>query len=138
MFPIPLALSCSWDMDAIARSAQIAAREATADGINWTFSPMVDICHDGRWGRISEGSGEDPYLGSLVAKGVRPYKELRGFERVTLDAGESREVVFALDADRMGYFEPYHLKWTLEPGEMSVMVGPNVRETQSLPLHIVP
>ena len=78
------------------------------------------------------------YIGDRVAKGVRPYKELRGFERVALAAGESREVVFALDADRMGYFEPYHLKWTLEPGEMSVMVGPNVRETQSLPLHIVP
>lgn len=66
VFPIPLALSCSWDMDAIARSAQIAAREATADGINWTFSPMVDICHDGRWGRISEakyklGLFDDPY-----------------------------------------------------------------------------
>ena len=60
VFPIPLALACSWDMEAIERSAQIAAEEATADGICWTFSPMVDICHDGRWGRISEGSGEDP------------------------------------------------------------------------------
>ncbi|NIG52995.1 beta-glucosidase BglX [Chitinophaga sp. Cy-1792] len=66
-FPIPLALSCSWDMDMIERSAQIAAIEASADGINWTFSPMVDIARDPRWGRIAEGSGEDPYLGSKIA-----------------------------------------------------------------------
>src|SRR4051812_21056898 len=59
-FPIPLGLSCSWDMNLIRRSAQIAAQEASADGINWTFSPMVDIARDPRWGRISEGSGEDP------------------------------------------------------------------------------
>ena len=75
VFPIPLALACSWDMEAIERSAQIAAKEATADGICWTFSPMVDVCHDGRWGRISEGSGEDPYLGSRVAEAmVRGYQ----------------------------------------------------------------
>ncbi|MBO4454113.1 MAG: beta-glucosidase BglX [Paludibacteraceae bacterium] len=75
VFPIPLALSCSWDMQAIERSARIAAAEATADGICWTFSPMVDICHDGRWGRISEGNGEDPYLGSRIAEAmVRGYQ----------------------------------------------------------------
>jgi beta-glucosidase len=66
-FPIPLALSCSWDMDAIQESARIAALEASADGICWTFSPMVDICRDPRWGRMAEGAGEDPYLGSQVA-----------------------------------------------------------------------
>lgn len=66
-FPIPLALSCSWNMDLIKRSAQIAAQEASADGINWTFSPMVDISREPRWGRVSEGSGEDPYLGSKIA-----------------------------------------------------------------------
>ncbi|WP_245752674.1 beta-glucosidase BglX [Chitinophaga arvensicola] len=66
-FPIPLALSCSWDMDMIERSARVAAIEASADGINWTFSPMVDIARDPRWGRIAEGSGEDPYLGSKIA-----------------------------------------------------------------------
>jgi len=66
-FPIPLALSCSWDMDLIEKSARIAAIEASADGINWTFSPMVDICRDPRWGRIAEGSGEDPYLGAQIA-----------------------------------------------------------------------
>lgn len=70
VFPIPLGLSCSWDMQAIEKSARIAAQEASADGINWTFSPMVDICRDPRWGRIAEGSGEDPYLGSEIAKAM--------------------------------------------------------------------
>ncbi len=75
IFPIPLALSCSWDMDAIEESARIAAKEASADGINWTYSPMVDIARDARWGRISEGSGEDPFLGSACAKAmVRGYQ----------------------------------------------------------------
>ena len=67
VFPIPLGLSCSWDMKAIERSAQIAASEASADGICWTFSPMVDIARDPRWGRIAEGNGEDVYLGSQIA-----------------------------------------------------------------------
>lgn len=70
VFPIPLGLSSSWDMKAIERSAQIAAQEASADGICWTFSPMVDIARDARWGRIAEGSGEDPYLGSQIAKAM--------------------------------------------------------------------
>jgi beta-glucosidase len=69
-FPIPLGLSCSWNMDLIKRSAEIAAHEASADGINWTFSPMVDISREPRWGRVSEGSGEDPYLGSQIAKAM--------------------------------------------------------------------
>jgi beta-glucosidase len=67
VFPIPLGLSCSWDMKLVENSARIAAVEASADGINWTFSPMVDISRDPRWGRISEGNGEDPYLGSAIA-----------------------------------------------------------------------
>jgi beta-glucosidase len=75
VFPIPLALSCTWDMQAIERSARIAAQEASADGICWTFSPMVDIARDPRWGRIAEGSGEDAYLGSQIAKAmVRGYQ----------------------------------------------------------------
>ena len=70
------------------------------------------------------------YIGDRVAKGVRPYKELRGFERITLAPGESKEVSFVLDAERMGYFEPAHLKWTLEPGEVEIMIGRNARETE--------
>ena len=74
-FPIPLALSATWDMNLIEKSARIAAQEASADGINWTFSPMVDICRDARWGRIAEGAGEDPFLGSQIAKAmVRGYQ----------------------------------------------------------------
>ena len=75
VFPIPLALSCTWDMEAVEKSARIAAIESSADGICWTFSPMVDICRDARWGRVSEGNGEDPYLGSEIAKAmVRGYQ----------------------------------------------------------------
>ena len=70
MFPIPLALSCSWNLDAIKQSAAVAAKEASADGINWTYSPMVDVALDARWGRVSEGNGEDPYLGSRIAEAM--------------------------------------------------------------------
>ncbi|MFI8377488.1 beta-glucosidase BglX [Leeuwenhoekiella sp. NPDC079379] len=69
-FPIPLGLSSSWDLELIEKTAQVAAKEATADGINWNFSPMVDVSRDPRWGRISEGAGEDPYLGSQIAKAM--------------------------------------------------------------------
>ncbi len=75
VFPIPMALSCSWNMEAIEKSARIAASECSSDGICWTFSPMVDICRDPRWGRMSEGNGEDPYLGSAIARAmVRGYQ----------------------------------------------------------------
>ena len=70
IFPIPLGLSCTWDMAAIEQSARIAATEASADGISWTFSPMVDISRDPRWGRVSEGSGEDPFLGGAIARAM--------------------------------------------------------------------
>lgn len=66
--PIPLAEAASWDLEAIKKSAEVAASEAAAAGINWTFAPMVDISRDARWGRVMEGAGEDPYLGSLIAK----------------------------------------------------------------------
>ena len=68
IFPIPLAESSSWDLDLMEKSARVAATEASADGLHWTFAPMVDISRDARWGRVMEGAGEDPYLGSLVAK----------------------------------------------------------------------
>ena len=70
VFPIPLALSMTWDTTAVRTSARIAATEAAADGISWTFSPMVDICRDARWGRMSEGNGEDPYLASAMARAM--------------------------------------------------------------------
>jgi beta-glucosidase len=67
-FPIPLGEAASWDLDAIGLSARIAATESAAAGVHWTFAPMVDIARDPRWGRIMEGAGEDPYLGSLIAR----------------------------------------------------------------------
>ena len=67
IYPIPLGMSASWDLGLIERAARLAATEASAEGLNWTFSPMVDISRDPRWGRISEGNGEDPYLGSKIA-----------------------------------------------------------------------
>ncbi len=75
IFPIPLALSCSWDLATIENMARVSAREATADGINWVYSPMVDISLDARWGRVAESGGEDPFLGSQIAKAyVRGYQ----------------------------------------------------------------
>ncbi len=70
IFPIPLGLACTWDTDIVVKTARVAAIEATAAGYNWTFSPMLDITRDPRWGRVMEGSGEDPYLGSLIAKAM--------------------------------------------------------------------
>lgn len=80
-FPIPLGLSCSWDMPMIERSARTAANEATADGLCWAFSPMVDLARDPRWGRVAEGSGEDPYLGSQIAAAM-----VRGYQGKNLAA----------------------------------------------------
>jgi beta-glucosidase len=84
VFPIPLGLSCTWDMKLIENSARIAAIEASADGINWTFSPMVDICRDARWGRIAEGNGEDPYLGVQIAKAM-----VKGYQGSDLKANNT-------------------------------------------------
>ncbi len=79
IFPIPLGGAASWDMDAIEQADRIAAGEATAAGLNWTFAPMVDIARDPRWGRIAEGAGEDPFLGSAVARAA-----VRGFQGTNL------------------------------------------------------
>ncbi|MFZ4428671.1 MAG: glycoside hydrolase family 3 protein, partial [Saprospiraceae bacterium] len=81
MFPIPLAEAASWDLDAIGQSARVAAVEASAAGINWTFAPMVDISRDPRWGRVMEGAGEDPYLGSKIAAA-----RVKGFQGEDLSA----------------------------------------------------
>ena len=86
IFPIPLAESCAWDIELAERSAAIAAAEASAVGINWTFAPMVDISRDARWGRVMEGSGEDPYWGALLAAA-----RVRGFQ------GEKPEDLMRLD-----------------------------------------
>jgi beta-glucosidase len=87
IFPIPLGLSATWDLSLIEKSARIAGREASADGLNWTFSPMVDIARDPRWGRMSEGAGEDPYLGSQIAKAM-----VRGYQTENLS---NRDAILA-------------------------------------------
>jgi beta-glucosidase len=79
--PIPLAESASWDLEAIKNSAKVAASEAAATGINWTFAPMVDISRDARWGRVMEGAGEDTFLGSKIA-----YARVKGFQGDDLSA----------------------------------------------------
>ncbi len=81
IFPIPLGLAASWDTTLIEQSAAIAAKEATAEGLNWAYSPMVDIARDPRWGRVAEGSGEDPYLGSKIAAAM-----VRGYQGKNYDS----------------------------------------------------
>ncbi|VXB98929.1 Periplasmic beta-glucosidase [Flavobacterium sp. 9AF] len=93
--PIPLAEAASWDLDAIKKSAAIAAEEASAVGINWTFAPMVDISRDARWGRVMEGAGEDPYLGSKIAEA-----RIKGFQGDDLS---SRKTILACAKHFAGY-----------------------------------
>jgi len=144
MFPIPLGLASSWDLDLIEHTARIAAEESTADGLNWTFSPMVDICRDPRWGRIAEGAGEDPYLGSMIAKAmVKGYqgKSLKDNTSImacvkhfalygAVEAGRDYNTV---DMDRVTmynfYFPPY--KAAVDAGAESVMTSFN--EVESIP-----
>jgi len=83
-FPVPLGLSSSWNADLIQQTARVAAQEASAAGVRWTFSPMVDIARDARWGRMTEGAGEDPYLGSVIARAY-----VRGYQGTRLDAPDS-------------------------------------------------
>ncbi|WP_332854056.1 glycoside hydrolase family 3 N-terminal domain-containing protein [Duganella sp. S19_KUP01_CR8] len=84
VFPVPLGESASWDMEAIEQSAHIAAREAAAAGIHWTFAPMVDVARDPRWGRVMEGAGEDAFLGSAIARA-----RVHGFQGKQLGATDS-------------------------------------------------
>ena len=139
IFPIPLALSCSWDTLAIQRMARISAIEASADGICWTFSPMVDICRDARWGRIAEGSGEDPYLGSLLAKAyVHGYQgdSMQGKDEILscvkhfalYGASEAGKDYNTVDMSHLRmyneYFAPYRA--AIEAGVGSVMSSFNI------------
>jgi beta-glucosidase len=137
VFPIPLGLSCSWDMEAIEKSAKIAATEASADGICWTFSPMVDIARDPRWGRIAEGNGEDPYLGSLIAKAmVKGYQgDLSGNTNIMAcvkhyalyGAAEAGRDYNTTDMSRVRMFNEYlpPYKAALDAGAGSIMASFN-------------
>lgn len=148
VFPIPLGLACSWDISAIEESARIGAKEASAEGINWTFAPMVDIARDPRWGRASEGSGEDPFLGGQIAKAM-----VRGFQGkdnsfssntnimacvkhfALYGAGEAGRDYNTVDMSHVRmyneYFYPY--KAAVEQGVGSVMASFNVID--AVPAH---
>lgn len=140
VFPVPLGLSCTWDMDGIERTAQISAREASANGIAWTFSPMVDISCDPRWGRQAESSGEDPYLGSQIARAM-----VHGYQGDDYKAADDKIIAcvkhFALygasesgldyntvDMSRLRmfnqYFDPY--KACVDAGVATVMSSFNI------------
>ena len=132
VFPIPLGLSCTWDMQAVERSAAIAAREASSDGISWTFSPMVDISRDPRWGRVSEGAGEDPFLVSEFARAmVRGYQGsgvLACVKHFALyGAAEAGRDYNTVDMSRVrmynDYFPPF--KAAVEEGAASFMASFN-------------
>jgi beta-glucosidase len=137
-FPIPLGLSASWDMQLIEKSARIAASEASADGIQWTYSPMVDLTRDPRWGRVSEGNGEDPFLSSAIAKAMvhgyqgddlsAPNTILSCVKHYALyGAAEGGRDYNTTDMSRIRmyneYFPPY--KAAVEAGVGSVMVSFN-------------
>lgn len=141
IFPIPLGLASTWDLEGIEQSARIAAKEASANGIAWTFSPMVDICVDPRWGRQAEGAGEDPYLGSTIAKAM--VKGYQGADRMQFAEDEIMACIkhFALygaaeagrdyntvDMSHMRmfnqYFPPYQA--AVEAGAGSVMSSFNI------------
>lgn len=140
VLPIPLAQACSWDPEAIEAGAAMAAREASAVGINWTYSPMVDIAHDPRWGRVAEGYGEDPYLSSVMGvaavKGYQGPDNSYGPDRVMAclkhyalyGASEAGKDYTAVDMSRLRmynqYLPPY--KAGVEAGVGSVMSSFNI------------
>ena len=138
IFPIPLGLSCTWDMKAIEESARIAAIEASADGISWTFSPMVDISRDPRWGRVSEGNGEDPFLGAAIARAmIRGYqgKDMSRNDEIMAcvkhfalyGASEAGRDYNTVDMSRQRMFNEYMLPYqaAVEAGVGSVMASFN-------------
>jgi beta-glucosidase len=138
IFPIPLGMSATWDMELIKKSASIAASEASADGIQWTFSPMVDLTRDPRWGRVSEGNGEDAFLSSAIAKAMihgyqgndlaAPNTILACVKHYALyGAAEGGRDYNTTDMSRVRmyneYFPPY--KAAVDAGVASVMVSFN-------------
>lgn len=138
IFPVPLGLSASWDPSLAERTARAAAEEASADGLNWTFSPMVDIARDPRWGRVSEGAGEDPYLGAQIGKAM-----VRGYQGTDLGkdntilacvkhfalygASEAGRDYNTVDMSRVKMFNEYLLpyKAAVEAGAATVMTSFN-------------
>lgn len=141
VFPIPLGLAATWNLEAIEQSARIAAIEASADGISWTFSPMVDISRDPRWGRFSEGSGEDPFLGGQIAKAMVYGYQGRGDKAYSTNsnimacvkhyalygAGEAGRDYNTVDMSRIRMFNEYMYPYqaAVDAGVGSVMASFN-------------
>lgn len=141
VFPIPLGLAATWDMQAIEESARVGAVEASAAGISWTFSPMVDVSRDARWGRVSEGNGEDPYLGGEIAKAMVYGYQGRGAEQYSTNshimacvkhyalygAGEAGRDYNTVDMSRVRMFNEYMYPYqaAVEAGVGSVMASFN-------------
>ena len=141
VFPIPLGLACTWDMAAIEQSARIAAVEASAGGVAWTFSPMVDISRDPRWGRVSEGNGEDPFLGGEIAKAMVKGYQGEGDAMYSTDkhimacvkhyalygAGEAGRDYNTVDMSRIRMFNEYMYPYqaAVDAGVGSVMASFN-------------
>lgn len=130
IFPIPLAQGCSWDPQAVELGARIAAKEATADGVNWIYSPMVDVAHDPRWGRVSEGYGEDPYLsgvmGAATVKGYQngEYNVIACLKHFALyGATEAGKDYCSVDMSRLRMYNQYlpSYKAAVDAGVYSVM-----------------
>jgi len=137
-FPIPLALASAWDPELVEQTARVAARETSASGVRWAFSPMVDIARDARWGRMAEGSGEDPFLGGVLARAY-----VRGYQGTRLDAPDSiaacpkhfagygaaeggrdyNSVELSEHALRQFYFPPFHA--AVDAGAATLMSGFN-------------
>lgn len=146
-FPIPLAMACSWDMEAIERASRIAAEEASVSGIAWTFTPMCDIARDPRWGRIAEGAGEDPYLGAAVAAA-----QVRGFQRDLSDStciaacvkhfalyggAQAGRDYYTVDMSRQQMFNEYMLPYqaAVDAGALTAMSSFNEFESVPLTFH---
>lgn len=142
IFPVPLAQACSWDIPGIEACARVAAEECSSDGISWTYSPMVDIALDARWGRIMEGNGEDPYLGSLIAAAlVRGYQgDFKGSHNILAclkhyalyGAAEAGRDYNTVDMSHLRmfnqYFPPYEA--AVKAGVGSVMTSFNIVDGQ--------
>lgn len=144
IFPINLGLAASWDMDLIEKVAKASATEAAADGLNWVYSPMVDIARDPRWGRVSEGSGEDPYLGAEITKAMvkglqqndlaSPNTVLATVKHFALyGAGEAGRDYNTVDMSRIRMYNEYFLpyKAAVDAGVGSVMTSFN--EVEGVP-----
>ncbi len=163
IFPIPLAMGCSFDTQMVEECAEMSAKEAT--GVDVPFSPMVDLVRDCRWGRVMESTGEDVYLNGEMGKAtvsavltntgsvygeevvqlyirdtvssfVRPVKQLKGYQKVALGAGESVTVTFEITRDTLGYYDDKGI-FLLEKGEFELILGTSSDKLTTVKIEVV-